>query len=118
MLALHDPSDSAPPLVGGAFLSAVNHHGAKGRGGFRSKEWNLFLLIRHQIFRSIERQHREDHGGDGAEPMSYVPRDRSDFTTLAYRKPTKLSPRACLVLIAGTSLLLWLAVVTVIRVIL
>ena len=44
------------PRSGGAFLSAVN---TNGRGRHRSKEWSLFLLTRRQIFRSIERQHRE-----------------------------------------------------------
>lgn len=50
--------------------------------------------------------------------MSYIRRARCDLTTLPYREPTKLSPRMCLLFIAGTSLLLWFAVVEAIGVVL
>jgi hypothetical protein len=36
-------------------------------------------------------------------------RVRYDLTTLPYREPEKLSLRVCLLLIAGTSLVLWIA---------
>ena len=42
-------------------------------------------------------------------------RGRFDFTTLPYRGPEKLSPRVCLLLIAGTSLVLWIAVIEALR---
>ena len=38
-----------------------------------------------------------------------IGRGRYDFTTLAYRKPEKLSPWVCLQLIVATSLVLWIA---------
>jgi hypothetical protein len=43
--------------------------------------------------------------------MSYIGRHRCDFTALSYREPTKLSLRVCLLIIAGTSLLLWFVVI-------
>ena len=50
--------------------------------------------------------------------MTHIRRERYDVTTLPHREPTKLSPRVCLLLIAGTSLLLWLAMVEAIGVVL
>jgi hypothetical protein len=50
--------------------------------------------------------------------MSHMLRARCDLTTLLYREPTKLAPRVCLLLIAGTSLVLSLAVVDAIGVVL
>ena len=43
--------------------------------------------------------------------MTHILRERYDFTTPPYRDPTKLSPRVSLLLIKGTSLLLWLTMV-------
>jgi hypothetical protein len=42
--------------------------------------------------------------------MSYIGRHRCDFTTLPYGGLPKLSLRVCLLLIGGTSLLLWFVV--------
>jgi hypothetical protein len=49
--------------------------------------------------------------------MSYIGRGRHDFTALPHRGPANLSPGVCLLLIAATSLVLWIAVIEAIGVV-